>query len=94
MTDAYHDSYCYMYEYNPAGRVTTQAMAVNGAYSYNNKIGFSATYQWDSEGRMTSLGYPTVTATGSFGTLPVNMPTAAFQYDVNGRLNGMTMDQN
>ncbi len=92
MTDAYHDSYCYMYEYNQAGRVTTQAMAVNGAYSYNNKIGFSATYQWDTEGRMTSLGYPTVTATGSFGNMPVNMPIAAFQYDANGRLNGMTMD--
>jgi hypothetical protein len=38
------------------------------------------------------LQYPTVHAVGSFGNQSVNMPIAALQYDVNGRLNGMTMD--
>jgi hypothetical protein len=41
---------------------------------------------------MTSLQYPTVTATGSFGNMPAVMPIAAMQYDVNSRLTGMTMD--
>ena len=42
MTDAYHDTYCYLYAYNQAGRVIMQEMTVAGAYSYYNKIGFSA----------------------------------------------------
>ena len=92
VTDAYHDSYCYMYAYSAAGLVLTQAMAVNGAYSYYNRISFTATYLWDTEGRMTSLGYPTVTAAGSFGNMPVSMPTAALQYDANGQLDEISMD--
>ena len=98
-TDAYADTYEYGYSYNPTGRVTTRKMGVK-ATSYNtyniydtyNNIGFTATYQWDDEGRMTSLQYPTVTAAGSFGNMPQPMPIAAYQYDVNGRLSGMTMD--
>jgi RHS repeat-associated protein len=91
VTDAYQDSYCYQYAYNQAGRVITQEMTVNAAQGRHNSIGFTASYQWDYEGRMTSLQYPTVSAAGSFYT-PVSMPIAAFQYDSNGRLNGMTMD--
>ena len=41
---------------------------------------------------MTSLQYPSVYAVGSFGNTPVTMPTAAYQYDPDGRLSGMTMD--
>src|SRR5208283_5810372 len=52
----------------------------------------TATYQWDNEGRMTSLQYPTVSATGSFGNMPAVMPIAGYQYDSNGHLSGMTMD--
>ena len=93
VTDAYADSYYYIYGYNAAGRVTTQDMAVVGGFpnAYNN-ISFSATYQWDDEGRMTSLQYPTVTAYGSFGNMPATMPTAGYQYDINGRLSEMTMN--
>jgi RHS repeat-associated protein len=92
IADAYHDSYCYEYDYNLAGRVITQNMSVQaGPYQYND-ITFSASYQWDTEGRMTSLQYPTVHAAGSFGNMDVNMPIAAMQYDANGRLDGMTMD--
>jgi hypothetical protein len=46
----------------------------------------------DDEGRMTSLQYPTVSAVGSFGNMAVKMPIAAMEYDVNGRLTGMTTD--
>ena len=67
-------------------------MTVNAAQGRNNSIGFTAGYQWDDEGRMTSLQYPTVSAAGNFGNMPVSMPTAALQYDANGRLSGMTMD--
>jgi YD repeat-containing protein len=92
VTDAYHDSYSYAYQYNAAGRVTTQSMGVGAGFGYYNAINFTATYQWDNEGRMTSLGYPTVLAAGSFGNMPVSMPTAGLQYDANGRLDEITMD--
>jgi YD repeat-containing protein len=92
ITDAYHDSYCYQYAYTQPGRVATQQMMVAAPNTYYNSVNFAAGYQWDDEGRMTSLQYPTVTATGSFGGMPANMPIAAMQYDVNGRLNAMTMD--
>jgi len=87
IADAYKDSYCYQYAYTKAGRVATQQMMVNGA-GVNNVVNFTASYQWDAEGRMTSLQYPTVTAKGLAGIMPI----AAMQYDVNGRLSGMTMD--
>ena len=67
-------------------------MVVAAPNTYYNSVNFAASYQWDDEGRMTSLQYPTVSAKGSFGNMPVNMPIAAMQYDVNGRLAGMTMD--
>jgi RHS repeat-associated protein len=97
-TDDYNGVYYYMYNYNQAGRVTNQFMGV-GVYStefpyqYTNDtwLSFCAAYQWDSEGRMTSLQYPTVLSPGN-GHMPLNMPIAASQYDVNGRLSGMTMD--
>ena len=41
---------------------------------------------------MTSLQSPTVTAYGSFGNMPAMMPTAGYQYDINGRLSEMTMN--
>jgi RHS repeat-associated protein len=93
IADAYKDSYCYQYAYTQPGRVATQQMMVAAPNTYYNRVNFAASYQWDDEGRMTSLQYPTVSATGSFGNMPVNMPIAAMQYDVNGRLAGMTMDQ-
>jgi hypothetical protein len=79
-------SYCYQCGYNQAGRVITQEMAVNAAQGRNNSIGFTAGYQWDDEGRMTSLQYPTVYAADNFGNMPVSTPTEALQYDANGRL--------
>jgi hypothetical protein len=90
--DDYHDDYFYMYNYNQAGRVVNQLMGV-GIYStefptnYASVVwlSFLATYQWDNEGRMTSLQYPTVQITG-WGNYPGVMPTAGYQYDANGRL--------
>ncbi|HEX3742659.1 MAG TPA: hypothetical protein VHW09_01960, partial [Bryobacteraceae bacterium] len=92
VTDDYHNSYCYLYNYTQSGHVATQEMAVTGGFGHYNGITFTANYQWDTEGRMTSQQYPTVHAVGSFGNLSVPMPIAAMQYDANGRLNGMTMD--
>jgi len=97
--DDFNDSYYYLYSYNTAGRVTSQQMAVqtlvNGWHGpqLNTWVTFTANYQWDNEGRMTSLQYPTV-------SLPDNPPwetsfslqTAAYQYDINGRMTGMTWD--
>jgi RHS repeat-associated protein len=99
VADEFNDSYYYLYSYNTAGRVTSQQMAVqapaNGGQGpqLNTWLTFTANYQWDNEGRMTSLQYPTV-------SLPDNPPwetsfslqTAAYQYDINGRMTGMTWD--
>jgi YD repeat-containing protein len=71
-------------------------MAAHG--SYNNLppvtppiATFTASYQWDDEGRMTSMQSPTVTpSTYSNWPLPTVMPTIGYQYDINGRLSGMT----
>jgi len=62
--------YAYAYQYNTAGRITGQnveLMAAHGS-SYNNLppvnppiATFTASYQWDDEGRMTSMQSPTVT---------------------------------
>ncbi len=51
-----------------------QQMMVAAPNAYYNSANFTASYQWDDEGRMTSLQYPTVSATGSFGSTPANMP--------------------
>jgi len=90
IADAYKDSYCYQYAYTKPGRVATQQMMVASPNpnTSSNTVNFTASFQWDDEGRMTSLQYPAV----SFGGMPVNMPIAGMQYDVNGRLNAMTMD--
>jgi len=74
-----------MYGYNSAGRVSGQKMRVSvnntlpgstcGAYTATDQ---TATYGWDTEGRMTSLTYP-----GSTNVL-------AYTYDAMGHLAGMT----
>ena len=64
----------YQYNYNVAGRVTAQHME----YDYNLTPPahvFDAAYTWDTEGRMTGTNYG---------------PSYQMQYDVNGRLSGMT----
>jgi RHS repeat-associated protein len=69
----------YMYSYNQAGRVTGQRMYVGMGGS--QPIDLVATYEWDTEGRMTSLTYPGSPAQ------PVH-----YQYDAMGRLQQMTQD--
>jgi len=79
-------AYIYMYGYNPAGRVSGQKMrvSVNNTFPGSNTCGYytatdqTATYGWDTEGRMTSLTYP-----GSTNVL-------AYTYDAMGHLTGMT----
>ncbi len=51
----------------------------------------TATYQWDNEGRMTSVAYPSYAWSG---WTPPAAPTYGFQYDNVGRLNGMVLDPN
>jgi hypothetical protein len=60
----YSHSYTYSYAYNQAGRVTTQTSTVQAATgpSYYNPIpvtpaiaAMTIGYQWDNEGRMTSM---------------------------------------
>jgi hypothetical protein len=54
---------------------------------------FTVGYQWDNEGRMTSMQSPTVTPNSySSWPYPTVMPTMAYQYDINGRMTGMTAD--
>jgi YD repeat-containing protein len=98
-SDAHY--YAYAYQYNANGRVTGQNMTVMAATGvFNNLLpayppiaNFTATYQWDSEGRMTSIQGPTVAmAPGANGMNPVTLPTGAYQYDMDGRMTGMTWD--
>jgi hypothetical protein len=89
INDEFNDSYYYLYSYTPPGRVGAQMMGVQAQpvhqLSAATWLTFSAAYQWDNEGRMTSLQYPTVQITG-WGNYPGVMPTAGYQYDANGRL--------
>ena len=59
----YSTQYQYAYQYNSAGRVTSQAMALQSPPACLNgappAVNLTATYQWDTEGRMTAVGYPT-----------------------------------
>jgi RHS repeat-associated protein len=77
--DAMSSSLRYQYSYNAAGRVTGQRLRV-GQNNSSSWLGMEADYQWDNEGRMTSLAYPGVST------------TAGYQYDANGRMSGMTWD--
>jgi RHS repeat-associated protein len=94
INDAFGDAYSYAYTYNQAGRVTSQQMGVQAnvrGYNGYTWMTMTAAYQWDNEGRMTSLQYPTVVTYDNLNN-PWTMPTAAYQYDANGRLSGMTMN--
>ena len=89
----YSTQYQYEYQYNSAGRVTSQSMALQGPPGCLNgappPINLTATYQWDTEGRMTAVGYPTYQNQGG----PVQGGgTYGYQYDNVGRLNLATFD--
>ena len=76
--------FTYEYGYNTAGRTTMQRMEVIGLAGGGNtqKMDFDATYAWDNEGRVTAETYPGIGSTQGL--------SLAYQYDVMGRLNGMT----
>jgi YD repeat-containing protein len=85
--------FTYTYAYTAAGRVSSQTMSTS---VYNSlypampiALNLTATYQWDNEGKMTSVNYPSLTWPG-YGTAAP--PIYALQYDNVGRLNGMTAD--
>ena len=69
----FHDM-SYQYSYNQAGRVTNQRLIAPQA-----PFDLSAAYTWDTEGRITSLAYP------SSAVYP-NTPAYNYQYDAMGRL--------
>jgi YD repeat-containing protein len=99
VADDFNDSYYYLYSYNAAGRVTSQQMGVQIPIpQYQNPtfitwLTFTANYQWDNEGRMTSLEYPTVSLLRNWPwQTSFSLQTAAYQYDINGRMAGMTWD--
>jgi RHS repeat-associated protein len=77
----------YQYSYNQAGRVLQQKMTwLLGDFSDGSPgpqtFNLQAGYEWDNEGRMTSLTYPVVNAT--------NGKKYTYQFDAMGRTNGMT----
>jgi YD repeat-containing protein len=75
----------YQYSYNTAGRVTKQKMAwtMHGYDEADPNFFMTANYEWDNEGRQTSLTYPVVNDE-SVGT------KETYQFDSMGRLGGMT----
>jgi RHS repeat-associated protein len=70
--------FTYGYGYNVAGRTTSQTMSIPSPLSVN----LSASYAWDTEGKLTSMPYPTY---GGASALVFD-----YQYDSIGRMNGMT----
>jgi RHS repeat-associated protein len=83
------ESFNYQYSYDTAGHVVKQRLqmwAQPGSRpdanhpGYDLPVNFDATYGWDNEGRMSSLGYP-ADQNGNPG------PTDSFTYDAMGRLN-------
>ena len=73
-------TFAHEYSYTTAGCVTTQRLKVPQPAAAN----FDATDQWDADGRMTALNYPSSSAVL---TLP---PAYAYTYDSMGHLSAMT----
>ena len=95
----YSHWYTYSYAYNQAGHVTTQTASVQVATTENNfwmsiqpvspaVATLTTNYQWDDEGRMTSLS-PALSLPTSWPN-SASFPAMGYQYDVNGRLNTLT----
>ena len=100
----FHD-FSYMYSYNPAGRVIQQQMKTDSFTEAGDRIEFNATYSWDSEGRMTTIGYPgdgpvyqmTFDAMGRVGSMqdvtngsyPPPATVATATYGVAGEITGL-----
>src|SRR5262249_9906527 len=72
-------NFSYGYTYNVAGRVTGQTMSIPSPVA----ITLSASYAWDTAGRMKTATYP------SYGSASAQL---AWFYDNVGRLNGMSED--
>jgi len=72
-------TFTYQYSYNQAGRVTNQRMTT----PVNKAPTIQAAYTWDTEGRMTSLGYPAMPLLG------LSSSTYGYQFDNMGRLGTM-----
>jgi RHS repeat-associated protein len=80
--------FSYAYSYNVAGRIISQSMVTTGPAGLN----MTAAYQWDTEGRMAQVTYPSVTWPLWYIPVPTP-PIYAMQYDTMGRLVGMTEDK-
>jgi len=87
------------YAYNQAGRVVTQTAAVQIADTGNSFyqsvqpvspaiVTLTTTYQYDTEGRMTSMA-PSLSLPTSWPS-SATFPTMGYQYDANGRLSTLT----
>jgi len=78
--------FTYYYSYSQPGRVTRQRLSIT-AGSNPSPANLDANYTWDTQGRMTSMGYP---GFGNEGA-PDTPPVYTYQYDdrVTGLLNGM-----
>ena len=68
----------YLYSYNQSGRVTAQRMKVYPDPGAAGPVTIDANYEWDNEGRMTSLKGP-LDGAG-------NRPVETYSYDAMGRL--------
>ena len=78
-------SLAYEYSYTTAGRIATQRLQVPlPAAPAPHLANLDATYQWDPDGRMTALSYPSSAAVLS------SPPAYAYTYDSMGHLGGMT----
>jgi RHS repeat-associated protein len=82
-----NNNFTYMYSYNQAGRVTGQRLRSifpppPGGSAVNTD--FDASYTWDNQGRMTSLGYP------MSGNYYESQTVFNYQFDAMGRPSGMT----
>ena len=77
-------NFTYMYGYNVAGRVTAQRMRIS--IPSQGTWDSDAHYNWDNEGRMTSLHYPCPTCDPS--------QAVAFQYDAMSNLTGLSDPMN
>jgi YD repeat-containing protein len=79
------EQFSYLYSYTTPGRVATQRMQykvlIGGTWTTAN---LDATYEWDNEGKMTSVVPPGGGLGGGTPNKYLNF------YDAQGRLNGMT----
>lgn len=84
-----------MYGYKQSGQVSGKRLQANETLTGGivKTLNMDAAYTYDSEGKMTSVAYPTTYAWNGSALVPTSGPTYTYSFDAMDRATGLT-DQN